>query len=387
MDKYVDDEGEIEMKASLFRILSVGAASILCMSMLVGCTQDVSEKDISVSVKSSSGTSDKTGKFTGTLDDKQPDGTGKIVFDDGWTYSGIFNSGKLGKGTAKNLKLKVTVNGTEYTGIYNGSVSGELPEGQGIFDSKDGNKTFKYDGNWKGGKVSGAGKVESNNFTIHFKDADSVGTYSGSVVDGKPSGKGEFTALDKDNDNYTYTGEWTNGLCNGTGTCKYKDAKFEVKTGNFKDGEFLPTVSQYFAACGTGSNCKYEMSDTAEKFMNSHEKLFTDHNKANINKALSNGYSFAQYSKSPKSFDGKLTKISGLTVVQIQEDTYWGADRTFMIASSGEQVYYINYIGKTNVITGDTITAYVMPLNYFTYKNTDNNDVWAVACAGALIEK
>ena len=116
MDKYVDNKGEIKMKSSFFRILFIGITAIMCISILAGCTQDVSGKDINVSVKSSSGTSDKSGKFTGTLNDKKPDGTGKMIFDGGWTYNGSFNSGRLGKGTAKNLKLKVMVNGTEYTG-------------------------------------------------------------------------------------------------------------------------------------------------------------------------------------------------------------------------------------------------------------------------------
>jgi serine/threonine protein kinase len=137
---------------------------------------------------------------------------------------------KLTDGYVKRYDYYVTI------GIGPGKYTGDLkdgkPEGKGVYTAASGS----YDGEWKNGLPNGQGKlVRNNNWQRE---------YTGGFKDGKFDGFGIMIDEDKN----TYEGEWKDGMKNGKGT-EYpyhegdewtKSGKNFVKTGEFIDDHYVP---------------------------------------------------------------------------------------------------------------------------------------------------
>ena len=74
--------------------------------------------------------------------------------------------------------------------------------------------------------------------------------------------------------------------------------------------------------------------------------------------------------------------------VQIFENEYWGAEHTNIIAHDvNYNVYYVYLYGYCeNVYENSYIQLTALPLDYFTYPNTSGKKIWAIACAGVMVE-
>ena len=94
------------------------------------------------------------------------------------------------------------------------------------------------------------------------------------------------------------------------------------------------------------------------------------------------------FAKNPGRFGSKLITVSGLKVVQIFENEYWGAEHTKIIAHDvNYNVYYVYLYGYCeNVYENSYIQLTALPLDYFTYPNTSGKKIWAIACAGVMVE-
>lgn len=161
------------------------------------------------------------GEHEGHVDkDGQPQGPGKVTWDDGRIYEGdfkdglahgrgkmIFGDGSMYEGDfeddKKNGKGKYTY--TEGS-IYEGDFEDDQRHGQGkvTYDDAD-----VYEGEWQHDAIHGKGKYTYNNGNF----------YKGEFENDQINGQGKM----KYADGSTYDGEWLNGIRHGTGIKRYKD--------------------------------------------------------------------------------------------------------------------------------------------------------------------
>lgn len=279
---------------------------------------------------------------------------------------------------------------TDYAGTYTGGVQDKLPNGEGVFTFDDGENTFNYTGTWSAGNMSGKGKLTASKFLIKFTDVDRLGHFEGEVMEGVPEGKGTFSATTDEGIKYSYNGNFKNGKLNGFGEQRYEENEdFNDKIGTFTDNEFTPTSTELFAYLGENKDSKYGIRSMADAFLSAHKEIFVNHTSEGLDDLTDPEYRYEVYAKSPDKYGDKLLKLSGLHVVQAAEfEMFNYKEVTFILAQDENyNAYYIYYIGTTDVYEGDYISAYVLPLDYFTYKSVSGNEVWAIACAAANITK
>lgn len=367
-----------------------------------------------------------TCSFTGTLLDNIPQGTGRYSFSSEgmeWSYEGTLNENKsFLTGTVINMPitistyldnfqtlysgnitggemtdtlqvtdmpLRIEYDGTQYDGLYTGSVNQSLPNGNGVFKYEDRDLFFDYSGNWSNGALSGNGTLYSNDATVHFMDLDRTGIYNGEVIDGVFCGQGTFSATNDEGIHYTYEGEWANGLWNGQGKQVYDSDDYFNRIGYFKNGDFTPTVIEYFTSYGTAKNDSYTISDLAQSFIEKHENLFTTNSNTDIQSYVDTSFSYTQFSKNPSKYGDHLFKVTGLFIFQVFEnDNYWGRDSTHFLAyDRNYNIYSGLLLNKSDkIVENKRITLYALPLDFSTYEGVDGNKHWALRFAAVYVE-
>lgn len=332
------------------------------------------------------------GKYTGTMSSKRPNGTGTFSYEDSITglafsFSGEWTDGTPVAGELTYSGFSLEYEGKTLVGTYSGESFNLLPHGKGSFSLDDDAEFFNYTGEWADGKISGAGKLSSNFYVVHFSDVDRTGTYDGEVLNGKASGNGVFSSSTDDGNKYTYTGEWKNGLFNGHGVTKYEDPNTYTMDGNYKDGEFSPVPVEYFSSIGTSTECSYEIIENAEAFIKNNSDIFLNNSIEGTELEVNSAFNYNAFSKNPNQYNDGLISVPGLKVIQIFEENYWNADHTFIIAEDSQyRVYYINMYGfAEGVYVNDIITLVGMPLSYFTYPNVSDTLIWAIAVAAVSV--
>ena len=164
----------------------------------------------------------------------RPHGKGKELRLDHASYTGMYVNGKKhGNGELKFLgKSKDTYSGD----FVNGSM-----EGQGTFVWEHGNRV--YLGQWRNGQMHGKGKYYWGYNTSNPEKSDSI--YNGDYLNGKKHGKGE---LKQGNKTWKYIGQWENGVQHGEcesfiddnndlyTNCKFDKGKLEGKCTFYKNG-------------------------------------------------------------------------------------------------------------------------------------------------------
>ncbi len=287
------------------------------------------------------------------------------------------------------MSYKLTYQDVDYTGTYTGTVQKKIPNGEGTFSFDDNNNVFTYNGEWSDGKLSGTGSLTDSQFLIHFSDIDRQGSYVGATTDGIPNGTGSFSATNDAGSKYCYTGAFQGGTFNGQGERKFENSSGKNEIGTFTAGDFTPSPKELFAYLGRGKNSNFGIRSMSADFLSAHEDIFTSHLLDGLDALTDTGFWREAYTKSPDKYGDKLIKLTSLKIDQIQEFKELNYDAiTFMIANDSDyNVYYIYYIGSLDIYEGDYISAYLLPLDYFTYKNVNENDIWAIACAGAYITK
>lgn len=161
-------------------------------------------------------------------------GYGKLTYPNGSVFEGVFNKGSLSKGI---LKFS---NGQVYEGEFlnqnfegKGKLTlkwGEVHEGMWSYGKLNGDSKIIYTDGTKisgvfiNGEINNHGKIKTDQYTY-------VGQFSGKV----PNGTGKF----KYKSGISYEGSVKNGKLEGTGTIIYPNGDFYE--GDFKDGELTGT--------------------------------------------------------------------------------------------------------------------------------------------------
>lgn len=287
----------------------------------------------------------------------------------------------------KNLDETVKIKG-KYTGqIYEGK-----PDGEGKFVSNKGKDVFYYKGEWKNGKLVKKGKLTFDNMKIEYVNSDdssaeNTGSFVGETVRGVPEGEGTFTAQNDEGTKWSYDGGFKNGKFDGHGTTKWEDGLIEE--GTYTAGQFTPTPCEFFVVEGTNTTDTYTTSEKAKEFMNSHADYFL--NQTYDASDIDSSFSFLQYKKTSPEYGDKLISTQGLKVIQISEYKYNQYPTvTFAIlenTNDTSETYQVYMLGATDALEGDVVNLVGLPLAYFTYKNVENEDIWAMAVAGVTITK
>lgn len=334
-----------------------------------------------------------TGTYEGEAIDGVPSGTGTFTSGTGQTafcYSGQWQDGEVfGEGHLEAQMLTVEYMGVTYTGKYVGDMLDGLPCGEGDFSAKTDEQMLVYSGKWQDGKITGPGDLETNHYTMKRSDGKSrTGTYSGGVHNGIASGEGTFTARNDANELYIYTGEWKDGLWNGQGSQIFPEEESYKYVGTFVDGEFTPTVAEFFRFFGNLPEHEYSISDRAWHILRVYPAMFKTNSPNNYPVQIDNYFQYSAYAKNPEKYGHKLIRVPNLRVVQIFENSYFGYDCTFLIAEDGNRnVYYTYILGHwDNVYEDSRITLTALPMDYFTYPNVSGTAIWAIVCAGVRLD-
>lgn len=287
-------------------------------------------------------------------------------------------------------EYKVEFNDKTYEGTYTGTFEKDKPVKTGKFVSGEvgDEKYFIYDGEWEDGEIKGNGHLSTNNYIVHFPETDDTeaidrtGVYDGDVVDLVANGNGTFSATSDENNDYTYEGEWKDGLYNGQGKKYFTNTKeFYVYEGKFVDCEYTPNVPDIIKLYGTcEENCEYKLSDKAYKFVKKNKKVFTKHKGKAISKYMKDDFSVNKFKKDPSTEKPCFVKLTGLTIYQAYETKLGKYTVTTVLANDSDYstVYNLNYIGKSDKLVEDkTVNVTVMPLGYSTYKGVDGSTPWA----------
>lgn len=326
---------------------------------------------------------DCEGLYSGDITGGQVTGNGKFESNDrDWNlvYEGEWQDGKPG-GTGKvtNLPIAVDITKTEYKGLYTGDTKDGKADGEGEFLYEKDDVTIKYSGHWAGGKMSGEGTLEDNDFAVYFKDMDHprIGTYTGTTKDGEAL-EGTFTAINSDGEEYSYTGEWKNNLWDGYGERSWKDNLYRSDIGHYEGGEFKPSIAEWIASVGTAKDIKFGLTDANVDYINAHPEYFhrEEGTEINLQEAVNKDLQYKMFIKSPSQYSEALMATTRQHVVQIEEyedEEVPGGVVTFMItqdASSYDNVYYVYYLGKLDNVYENSKIKYIgLPLDYSSYEN------------------
>lgn len=192
------------------------------------------------------------GRYTGALVSGMPHGEGEFMLPSGAVFAGEFSGGTAAAGEAENLPWELSRGGILYSGSYTGTLRSAGPEGRGVFDGVSAaGLHFVWDGSWSGGEISGSGTLTDEHCVVSIGGRETSGVYTGEGKNALPDGEGVFTSETESGVPFSYTGEWTNGCMDGTGTLCYDSDTLYTRTGTFTEGRFTPDGLETLVSLGT----------------------------------------------------------------------------------------------------------------------------------------
>lgn len=262
-------------------------------------------------------------------------------------------------------EITVKIQDTDYTGKYTGLLVKGIPNGEATFVYDDGTVKISYEGSFENGELKGAGKLESNNYIMKYKDYDRIGEYSGDSFDGVASGNGTFTAINTDNQKYTYIGEFSNGLFNGQGIREFENKEYRkaILKGTWTDGEYTPTVKEFIVYYGTFGFVDYNIPDKSLVFLDEHPNFFPAQSLDEINDFVDTTIEAKYLDKSHTDFGDKLAKIENIRVINVEfYENFIPQVTVIQGYDNSGYFYYILYLGDIDVFNSDYINLYALPI-------------------------
>ena len=280
-----------------------------------------------------------------------------------------------------------TKNSKNLDGTFTGTIDKGVPiDGQGRFVSgtEGSGKYFLYEGNWKDGMISGAGTLTDENYEIELSGGRRAGKYTGDVVDGIANGNGKFESQNSSGIEWYYEGNWKNGKMNGQGKAVFKNGEGGVQEGTYTDNEFTPTLVERIQEFGTrGSDrCQYVLSENEKNFIMNNASVLEGKDLSGLSDKIDKSFAVDQFKKNPNSFSPAFVVIENTSIVQISEYEESGKTITFCIADTEDYdtTLYLYMIGSSkDAVENSTADICFLPLDYTTYKNVSDSEVWAIA--------
>lgn len=378
------------MKKVLVLLLTV----ILSFSVITGCGKTVSNQLMTLT----SGDTKINGEYSGVISFGKPKGNGTFRATDGWSFEGEFSGKELPeKGKVENYTIEVSFQEKSFNGEYSGEVNNLIPNGKGSFKNDDKENNFSYEGMWKNGEITGKGKLEYGNYLMKFSDHDRNGNYKGEVINGEANGNGTFTAVNSHDIKYVYSGEFKDGLPNGQGKMEFDDDNTIKHIGTFTNGDFTPSIVEGLNSIGTWKGHKFFVTEKEAKFIEENEKLFKTPN-SNLNavkKMLDNGFTYSDYKKESKNYEGKIVLLKNYRIRQVWVSDYFDT-KSEQIEFTACDSEYDNYIRgfaignvknvKQQISEDNIISIYVTPIAMTSYENNSGGNTLCMTFLLAGIE-
>lgn len=265
------------------------------------------------------------GTYSGSGIDGLPDGEGTFISQTEETllsYTGSFSQGIIsGDGKVENMSFVLAIENEEYQGNYTGDVTDGKPYGNGIFEYDEENIQIKYEGEWEDGKLFGEGKLDNNVMCIHFEEVDRVGKFNGNTKNGIPNGEGKFEATTDDDISYTYTGNWKNGKWDGYGEHVYEENDLGLlsQKGTFTENKFTPTLGELMGYLSVFEGRYYQVTQEKMEFIDKNRELFLNRQVYDFSDLVDEELTYEKYTKKSYAYVSSFMKLDTLAVNQIFE--------------------------------------------------------------------
>lgn len=222
------------------------------------------------------------------------------------------------------------------------------------------------------------------------------GKYTGTLIDGKPSGEGKFVTQNSAGDEWYYEGEFTDGTITGQGGCYWPESGYQ-EVGTYEDGLFVPTKVEFFdnmirwysSSIFLGT---LELNDATLEFIGTHENIFpatTEEEKAEAMALVDSSIEYKHLSKSTSNYLDKLIYFKRQEIIQADEFTMWG--HTFTSIVTANQNYsdhhFIFYDGAIDIFDGDNITFVSLPVGSASYNNVSGGSTNVIVSIASIIIK
>lgn len=290
----------------------------------------------------------------------------------------------------ENEEMTVSFLDRDLKGKFTGTLEDKKPEGKGSFQYKNGKQYLYYKGDFSKGLPSGKGHLKTNLCKVKFGITDTTGIYEGETMDGKLNGKGKYRALTPSNLKSTYTGYWKDNLAQGQGELVFDNKKYFKESGTFTKGSFTPNLLEFFNNLGTDKDLPFSVCYKAQDFLLYNEELFPSNNLKKIKKKLDPSIKLEQILKDPEQYGDKLVKFSKYYVVEFDTYSFYGYDisELLLVNYPKRQACIVFYPGKLKQIhESDFIDAYCIPVGASSYKNRNGGTVKTYVFAGSCIKK
>ncbi|MBE6969651.1 MAG: hypothetical protein E7442_05985 [Ruminococcaceae bacterium] len=323
------------------------------------------------------------GSYTGAVEDLVPQGEGRLVWEGG-SFSGTFDRGAPVSGSAENFPCRVSFGDTDVEGLYTGTLSAGLPEGEGSFTADAGRELY-YEGGFAAGCAAGEGSLSDDGYML----AGQRGRYEGSVLDGLPSGEGVFHGRSAENIDFTYQGQWKDGLYDGMGELLYDSELYYERVGHFTQGEFTPDAAERMAALGSREPC-FEISDATWKYISGFPELLDagrtvpDYMQADYRFLWDMNLNYLKYTEDPAQYPESWLLFFNYIILRSYEVDVFGEDNrcTVILASNTlykEPVVFYLFGNAGNLTSMTYLSGYGIPMGMTHYTNANGEKQEAVA--------
>lgn len=222
------------------------------------------------------------------------------------------------------------------------------------------------------------------------------GKFTGTLIDGKPSGQGKFVTQNSAGQEWYYEGEFTDGSMTGQGGCYWESSDYQ-EVGTYENGLFVPSKAEFFdnmIRWYSSSMFKktLELNDTTLDFLQAHEKIFpadTEEHKSEAMNLVDATIEYKHLSKSTDSYLDKLIYFKNQELIQTEEFSMWGHTVTRMLTIDQNYTnhHYIFYDGAIDVFDGDNITFVSLPVGSASFDNIGGGTTNVIVSIASIVLK
>lgn len=222
------------------------------------------------------------------------------------------------------------------------------------------------------------------------------GKFTGTLIDGKPSGEGKFVTQNSAGEEWYYEGQFTDGAMTGQGGCYWTDSDYQ-EVGTYENGLFVPTKAELFDNMIRWYSSSIflntmELNDTTLEFIRAHENIFpatTEEEKSETMGLVDSSIEYKHLSKSTSNYLDKLIYFKMQEIIQTDEFTMWGHTLTSIVTADQNysNFHFIFYDGTIDIFDGDNITFVSLPVGSASYNNVSGGSTNVIVSIASIIIK
>lgn len=179
---------------------------------------------------------------------------------------------------------------------------------------------------------------EGNNHEIVERE----GTYSGTMINGIPEGKGTFTTENDSGVSWTYTGEFKDGMFDGQGETVWNELE-KYQIGTYSAGLFQPNTPELFNSLSNLTSPSFSISTENMNFMQEHLNLFPAVTDSDITEAqtyVKTDLTYPMMTKTLDGLEGVLFYCNPAQALQVFQEDIYGHTITYIFCGDENNNYY-----------------------------------------------